>query len=144
MAVRQFSDAPPYAPFRAVHAGSSGFVPRRGPRAPAARTPLEGNRFVKAAAGKATPMRRTTSVIFALAHAAAAILVIWILLDLFGANQGNALVHWFRTAADWLSGWSRGLFTVSHHTGQVLLDYGLPAVVYLALGNLVARARPAG
>ncbi|MEU5384019.1 hypothetical protein ACFVT9_25190 [Kitasatospora cineracea] len=87
-------------------------------------------------------MRRTTSVISALAHAAAAILVIWILLDLFGANQDNPLVHWFHSVADWLSGWSRGLFTVSHHTGQVLLDYGLPAVVYLALGNLVTRARP--
>ncbi|MEU3498821.1 hypothetical protein [Kitasatospora cineracea] len=87
-------------------------------------------------------MRRTTSVISALAHAAAAILVIWILLDLFGANQDNPLVHWFHSVADWLSGWARGLFTVSHHTGQVLLDYGLPAVVYVALGNLVTRARP--
>ncbi|WP_033252798.1 membrane protein [Kitasatospora phosalacinea] len=86
-------------------------------------------------------MRRTTSVISVLAHALAAILVVWILLDLFDANQGNGLVNWFHTAADWLSGWSRGLFTVSNHTAQVLLDYGIPAVVYVVIGNLVTRSR---
>ncbi|RAJ45512.1 hypothetical protein K353_01010 [Kitasatospora sp. SolWspMP-SS2h] len=86
-------------------------------------------------------MRRITSVISVLAHAVAAVLVIWILLDLFKANQGNSVVSWFHDAADWLSGWSRGLFNVSNHTGQVLLDYGLPALVYVVLGNLVTRAR---
>ncbi|BAJ26371.1 MULTISPECIES: hypothetical protein [Kitasatospora] len=86
-------------------------------------------------------MRRTTSVISVVAHAIAAILVIWILLDLFEANPDNSLVHWFHTAADWLAGWSRGLFTVSNRTAQILLDYGLPAVVYVVVGNLVTRGR---
>lgn len=80
-------------------------------------------------------------MISVVAHALAAILVLWIVLDLFDANQGNGLVHWFHTAADWLSGWSRGLFTVSNRTAQVLLDYGLPAVVYVVVGNLAVRGR---
>ncbi|MFJ1755520.1 hypothetical protein [Kitasatospora sp. NPDC088134] len=76
-----------------------------------------------------------------MAHVLAAVLVIWILLDLFEANGGNPLVSWFHRAADWLSAWSRGLFTVSDRTGQILLDYGIPAVVYVALGNLATRGR---
>ncbi|MFG2820844.1 hypothetical protein ACGFX4_15615 [Kitasatospora sp. NPDC048365] len=86
-------------------------------------------------------MRRTTSVISAVAHIVASILVIWILLDLFDANQANTVVRWFHDAADWLAAWSRGLFTVSNHTAQVLLDYGVPAVVYVVLGNLATRSR---
>ncbi|RKE17365.1 hypothetical protein [Streptomyces sp. TLI_171] len=86
-------------------------------------------------------MRQTTSVISALAHLLAGILVVWILLDLFHANQGNTLVDWFHHAADWLAAWSRGLFTVSNHTAQVLLDYGIPAVVYVIIGNVITRRR---
>ncbi|MFJ8042493.1 hypothetical protein ACIRBX_18585 [Kitasatospora sp. NPDC096147] len=86
-------------------------------------------------------MRHPTSIISLVAHVLAAILVLWILLDLFGANTGNPVVNWFHHAADWLSAWSRGLFTVNNHTGQTLLDYGIPAVVYVVIGNLVTRRR---
>ncbi|AUG75873.1 membrane protein [Kitasatospora sp. MMS16-BH015] len=86
-------------------------------------------------------MRRTTSVILLLANAAALVLGIWIVLDLVGAHQDKAVVSWFHSAADWLAAWSRGLFSVSSHVGQVLLDYGLPALVYLLIGNLLTRSR---
>ncbi|MER5862918.1 hypothetical protein [Kitasatospora sp. NPDC002040] len=88
---------------------------------------------------KRTGMTGIGSVIRALAHVVAGILVVWILLDLFGANTGNNVVSWFHTAADWLAAWSRGLFEVSNHTVQVLLDYGIPAVVYAIIGNVLGR-----
>ncbi|MER8188553.1 hypothetical protein [Kitasatospora sp. NPDC094015] len=84
-------------------------------------------------------MRGINGAVRALAHIIAGILVIWILMDLLDANSGNTLVGWFHSAADWLAGWSRGLFQVSNRTLQVLLDYGLPAIVYAAIGNLIAR-----
>ncbi|MEU1424876.1 hypothetical protein [Kitasatospora sp. NPDC005751] len=84
-------------------------------------------------------MRGMNSAIRAAAHIIAGILVVWIILDLLSANQGNTVVGWFHSAADWLAAWSRGLFTVSSQTVQILLDYGIPAIVYAAIGNLVAR-----
>ncbi|MFJ5077749.1 hypothetical protein ACIP8Z_24540 [Streptomyces sp. NPDC088553] len=73
-----------------------------------------------------------------MAHVLVGILVVWIALDLLDANRANTVVGWFHSAADWLAGWSIGLFDVSNHTVQVLLDYGIPAVVYVAIANLVA------
>ncbi|GAA2154952.1 hypothetical protein GCM10009760_54360 [Kitasatospora kazusensis] len=87
-------------------------------------------------------MRKVTSLssaVRALANAVVLLLVAWIVLDLLGANTGNILVHWIRNAADWLSVWSRGIFSVHSSTLQVLLDYGIAAAVYAAIGNLVIR-----
>ncbi|MER5966177.1 hypothetical protein [Streptomyces sp. NPDC002057] len=83
-------------------------------------------------------MRGIDSVIRTVAHVLAGILIVWIALDLLDANRGNTVVGWFHSAADWLAGWSIGLFSVSQHTFQVLLDYGIPAVVYVLIANLVA------
>ncbi|MFC8291427.1 hypothetical protein ACFUJ0_08810 [Streptomyces sp. NPDC057242] len=83
-------------------------------------------------------MRGIDSVIRTVAHVLAGILVVWILMDLLDANRGNTVVGWFHSAADWLAGWSIGLFDVSAHTLQVLLDYGIPAVVYVVIANVVA------
>ncbi|WP_055599561.1 hypothetical protein [Streptomyces aureus] len=83
-------------------------------------------------------MRGIDSVIRTVARVLAGILVVWIVLDLLDANRGNTVVGWFHSAADWLAGWSIGLFSVSQHTLQVLLDYGIPAIVYVVIANLVA------
>ncbi|MFF5387160.1 hypothetical protein ACFY5H_02155 [Streptomyces sp. NPDC013012] len=83
-------------------------------------------------------MRGIDSVIRTVAHVLAGILIVWILMDLLDANRGNTVVGWFHSAADWLAGWSIGLFDVSAHTLQVLLDYGIPAVVYVVIANVVA------
>ncbi|OKJ56730.1 hypothetical protein AMK27_23695 [Streptomyces sp. CB02009] len=83
-------------------------------------------------------MRGIDSVIRTVAHVIVGILVVWIALDLLDANRANTVVGWFHSAADWLAGWSIGLFDVAHHTAQVLLDYGIPAVVYLAIAHAIA------
>ncbi|MFF5634689.1 hypothetical protein [Streptomyces sp. NPDC012825] len=83
-------------------------------------------------------MRGIDSVIRTVAHVLAGILVVWILMDLLDANRGNTVVGWFHSAADWLAGWSIGLFDVAGHTLQVLLDYGIPAVVYVVIANVIA------
>lgn len=92
-----------------------------------------------AGTGKTEPMRGIDSVIRTIAHVLAGILAVWIAMDLLDANRANTLVDWFHTAADWLATWSIGLFDVSQHTLQVLLDYGIPAIVYVVIADLVAR-----
>ncbi len=84
-------------------------------------------------------MRGLFVAVRVIANVAVAILVVWILLRLLGANTGNPVVHWFEQAADWLAAWSRGIFTVSTTAVQVVLDYGLAALVYGLVGNLTAR-----
>ncbi|MFJ4867457.1 hypothetical protein [Streptomyces sp. NPDC088757] len=83
-------------------------------------------------------MRGIDSVIRTVAHVLAGILVIWIIMDLLDANRANTVVGWFHSAADWLAAWSIGLFDVAGHTLQVLLDYGIPAVVYVVIANVIA------
>ncbi|MCX4751078.1 hypothetical protein OG455_37200 [Kitasatospora sp. NBC_01287] len=84
-------------------------------------------------------MRTLSVLIRAAAAIAGFILVLWILLDLAHANTGTPVVHWFQQAADWLSGWARGIFSTGERSAQILLDYGLPAVLYLAIGYAVGR-----
>ncbi|MFD8979052.1 hypothetical protein [Streptomyces sp. NPDC059564] len=72
------------------------------------------------------------------ADAAALLIVLWIALWLLDANQGNALVSFVHDAADWLAGWSYDLFTFDRAWVQVVVGYGLAAVVYLLVGHAVA------
>ncbi|MFC8453415.1 hypothetical protein [Kitasatospora sp. NPDC057223] len=84
-------------------------------------------------------MRGLFVAVRTIANIAVAILVVWILMRLLGANTGNSLVHWFEQAADWLAAWSKGIFKVSTTSVQVVLDYGLAALAYGLIGNLGAR-----
>ncbi|WP_055589196.1 hypothetical protein [Peterkaempfera griseoplana] len=74
-----------------------------------------------------------------LAHVAATILVVWILLFVFDANRANDVVHWFQDAADWLATWSRNLFSIDNAKLRTTVNYGLAAVVYVFVGGLVTR-----
>jgi hypothetical protein len=70
----------------------------------------------------------------------ALVLAIWFLLFLFDASSGNQVVHWFHQAADWLSGWTHGLFDAVHNSKlHALLVFGVPALVYGAVGNVLGR-----
>jgi hypothetical protein len=72
----------------------------------------------------------------------ALILVIWFLLYLFDANTGNTVVNWFHEAADWLATWSRNIFNgngVHNSKLRALLIFGLPALIYAAVGNALGR-----
>ncbi|MBY8885144.1 hypothetical protein K7472_09845 [Streptomyces sp. PTM05] len=72
------------------------------------------------------------------ADAAALILIVWIVMWFLDANRANDLVNWVHNAADWLSGWSRDLFTPRAGWLRTVLNYGIAAAVYLAVGHFVA------
>ncbi|MDQ0994049.1 hypothetical protein QFZ74_005277 [Streptomyces sp. V3I7] len=82
--------------------------------------------------------RRMALVISTIADIAAGFLVLWILLFLLDANQGNVFVGFVHGAADWLSGWAQDIFTMDTEGLRVVLNCGLPAVVYLAVGHGIA------
>ncbi|MFI8828908.1 hypothetical protein [Streptomyces sp. NPDC053431] len=77
-------------------------------------------------------------VIVVLADVMAAIIGVWILMYLLGANRGNELVGFVQSVAGWLAGWSHDLFTFDEAWARVVAGYGLAAVVYLVVGHLVA------
>jgi hypothetical protein len=56
----------------------------------------------------------------------------------FDANRANDLVDWTHHSANWLAGWSRDLFTPDNAKWRTVLNYGLPAVVYLLAAHAVA------
>ncbi|AKJ10064.1 membrane protein [Streptomyces incarnatus] len=77
-------------------------------------------------------------VIQTIADVAAAFLGLWILLYLLQANHANVFVGFVADVADALAWWSQDIFTTHTENLRVLLDYGLPAVIYLAVGHGVA------
>ncbi|MFJ2471670.1 hypothetical protein ACIOWI_01520 [Streptomyces sp. NPDC087659] len=87
-------------------------------------------------------VNRAALVIHTIADIAAGFLILWILLYLLGANQGNVFVGFVRDVADWLAGWSQDIFTMDGEGLRVVLNYGLPALIYLLLGHgIAARVR---
>ncbi|MEU0276641.1 hypothetical protein, partial [Streptomyces sp. NPDC006307] len=85
---------------------------------------------------------RAALVIHTIADIAAAFLGLWILLYLLEANQGNVFVSFVHDVADWLAGWSQDIFTMESEILRVILNYGLPAVIYLLVGHgIAARVR---
>ncbi|GGY19864.1 hypothetical protein [Streptomyces djakartensis] len=82
--------------------------------------------------------RRAALTICTIADIAAALLGLWILLFLLEANQANVFVEFVRGAADWLAWWSQDIFTMDTEGLRVILNYGLPAVMYLLIGHGIA------
>lgn len=82
--------------------------------------------------------QRTALVIHTIADIAAGLLVLWIVLFLLDANQGNVFVQFVRDMAYWLAGWSQNIFTMENEHVRLALNYGLPAVVYLFIGHGIA------
>lgn len=82
--------------------------------------------------------KTVATVITLVADVAAAILALWILMYLLDANRANDLVSFIQDAAHWLAGWSHDLFTMETDWLRVVLNYGLPALVYLFIGHAVA------
>ncbi|MER7372190.1 hypothetical protein [Streptomyces lanatus] len=82
--------------------------------------------------------RRAALTICTIADVSAGLLGLWIVLYLLDANQGNAFVGFVHGAADLLSGWARDIFTMDTEGLRVILNYGLPAVLYLLLGHGIA------
>ncbi|MGN9760602.1 hypothetical protein [Streptomyces sp. SD31] len=82
--------------------------------------------------------RRTALAICTIADVAAGLLGLWIVLYLLDANQGNAFVEFVQGTADWLGGWAQDIFTMDTESLRVILNYGLPAALYLLLGHGIA------
>ncbi|MFI1762465.1 hypothetical protein ACH41H_10525 [Streptomyces sp. NPDC020800] len=82
--------------------------------------------------------RRAALVIHTIADVAAAFLGLWILLHLLEANHANVFVGFVEDVAARLAWWSQDIFTMDTENLRVLLDYGLPAVIYLAVGHGIA------
>ncbi|MFI6853892.1 hypothetical protein [Streptomyces sp. NPDC050416] len=82
--------------------------------------------------------RRIALAVCTIADVAAGFLGLWIVLYLLDANQGNPFVEFVHRMADWLSGWAQDIFTMDTEGLRVVLNYGLPAVIYLLIGHGIA------
>jgi hypothetical protein len=82
--------------------------------------------------------RRMAITICTIADIAAGLLCLWILLFLLDANRANVFVEFVRGTAGWLSWWSQDIFTMDTEGLRVVLNYGLPAVIYLLIGHGIA------
>jgi hypothetical protein len=83
--------------------------------------------------------RGIAALIMAIALVIACILVLHIIFVLLDSSGSNTIVS---TVGDWswhLAAWFRGLFTTSSGRWNTVLDYGLAALVYLFVGEVVAR-----
>jgi hypothetical protein len=89
----------------------------------------------RARGGDGSGARRAALVIHTIADIAAAFLGLWILLYLLDANRSNIFVEFVEGTADWLAWWSQDIFTMDTDGLRVLLNYGLPAVIYLLVGH---------
>ncbi|MFI7314316.1 hypothetical protein [Streptomyces hygroscopicus] len=81
---------------------------------------------------------QAATVVAVAADVMAVILGLWILFALLDANRANDLVTVVHDAASWLAGWSHDLFTMDTDWLRTVLNYGLPAVVYLFSGHAIA------
>jgi len=80
------------------------------------------------------------AIIWIIAVIAAFFLILHIIFVLFEANAGNALVDFVSDVANALAWIFRDLFTPDDEKLRVFLNFGLAAIIYLALGRIVARA----
>ncbi|MEV6714806.1 hypothetical protein AB0M48_22555 [Lentzea sp. NPDC051208] len=66
--------------------------------------------------------------------------VLYILMIVLGANQGNAFFKFIQSLAEPLALFFRGLFATGNYNLDVFLNYGLAAVFWLVVTGLLARA----
>jgi hypothetical protein len=93
------------------------------------------NRYAGAAVARASLAR---AVILA-ATAVALVLVLGIVLVVLEANGSNDIVKLVHDAAAFLAGPFDGLFDLQRHKVEVAVNWGIAAVVWYALGRLIAR-----
>ena len=67
------------------------------------------------------------------------IIVAGILLRVFDANMSNTIVRDVHDAAAWLVGPFKNLFSFKNPKVTVAVNWGIAAVVYYAIGHIIAR-----
>ena len=93
------------------------------------------NRYAGAAVARASLAR----AVILLTSALALVLILGIVLTLLEANRSNDLVQAVRDVAGVLAGPFDDLFTLDSNKAERAVNWGIAAVVWLALGRLVAR-----
>ena len=82
---------------------------------------------------------RLASTIFLLAALAFLVIALAITIVLLGANPANAVVRALTAVARFLVGPFEGLFTFRDPDVAIAVNWGIAAVVWYALGRLLAR-----
>jgi hypothetical protein len=100
--------------------------------------PVQGSGHRSVRGGDGSGTRRAALITHTIADIAAAFLGLWVLLHLLEANRSNIFVEFVHGMADLLAWWSQDIFTMDTEGLRVLLNYGLPAVIYLLIGHGVA------
>jgi hypothetical protein len=93
------------------------------------------NRYAGAAVARASLAR----AVILLTGAIALVLILGIVLTLLEANRSNDIVQLVRDAAGILAGPFDNLFKLDSNKAERAVNWGFAAVVWLALGRLVAR-----
>jgi hypothetical protein len=93
------------------------------------------DRYAGAALARASIARAVTLV----ATAVALVLIAGIVLVALEANRSNDIVQVVRDAAAFLAGPFDGLFTLDNNKAEHAVNWGIAAVVWFALGRLIAR-----
>jgi hypothetical protein len=110
-----------------MSSGETEADPRRGPSGSGARA------AARRSVGLLAALVRIVTVVFA------AVLVIQVVLVVASANPGNRVAVFIAAAADHLTLGLGNLFQPSSPSLGVILNYGLPAVVWLIIGVIVSR-----
>jgi hypothetical protein len=79
------------------------------------------------------------AVVLVITGVIAAIIALAIVLILVGANQNNMIVDVIVTVGDFLTTPFHGMFPQDSARTEVLVNWGIALLVYLALGGIIAR-----
>jgi hypothetical protein len=93
------------------------------------------NRYAGSAVARASIAR----AVILIATAVALVLVAGIVLVVLEANRSNDIVQAVRDAASFLAGPFDGLFTLDSNKAEKAVNWGIAAVVWYAVGRLIAR-----
>jgi len=74
-----------------------------------------------------------------IASAVAIVLLVGVVLIILGANQQNDIVGALLDAARWLAGPFANMFDLDSRKTEVAVNWGIAAVVYLVIANVIAR-----
>jgi hypothetical protein len=96
---------------------------------------MRANRYAGAAVARASIAR----FVILVASVVALVLIVGIVLVLLEANRSNEIVQAIRDAASFLAGPFNGLFTMDSNKAEKAVNWGVAAVVWYAVGRLIAR-----
>jgi hypothetical protein len=89
-------------------------------------------------AGAAVARASIARAVLLLTSLLALILLLGILVVVLEASRSNELVQFLRDAASFLAGPFDGLFTLDSNKAEKAVNWGIAAVVWVALGRLIA------